>query len=126
MLRRSSGSLFRRTPIRRSGGELFVRPTLDQIPPAEECKGFFGRLNGSRKFLRFVDLKWMMNRAVAMRREYLITTPTLYAFLWMFSWGGASMYFWGDRAPPRRMDWNTEETGHLPHNFEPTVLRKSF
>ncbi|KEG09778.1 hypothetical protein DQ04_04661020 [Trypanosoma grayi] len=125
MLRRSSVALFRRTPVRRSGGELFVRPSLDQIPPAEECKGFFGHLNGPLKFLRLIDIKWMMNRAVAMRREYLIATPTLYAFLWMFSWKGASMYFWGDRAPPRRMDWNSEKTGYLPPGFKPTAVAKS-
>lgn len=62
----------------------------------------------------------MMNRAVAMRREYLIATPTLFTFIWMFTWKGAVIYFWGDRAPPRRMDWNTEETGRLPLGFKPT------
>ncbi|ORC87569.1 uncharacterized protein TM35_000211750 [Trypanosoma theileri] len=126
MLRRSSITLFRRTPIRRSGGELFVRPTLAEIPPADECKGFFGHLNGALRYLRLVDIKWMMNRAVAMRREYLIATPTLYAFLWMFSWEGATMYFWGDRAPPRQMDWNSEQTGYLPKDFKPTVVTKAF
>ncbi|KAG8346539.1 hypothetical protein ERJ75_000875000 [Trypanosoma vivax] len=122
MLRRSAVTLFRRTDVRRSGGELYVRPKLEDIPSADLCKGFFGHLNGPLKYLRFIDIKWMMNRAVAMHREYLIAAPTLFTFVWMFSWKAAMIYFWGDRAPPRQMDWNAESTGYLPAGFTPTVV----
>lgn len=75
--------------------------------------------------LRFFDIKWMMNRAVDLGREYYISAPTLYFFLWMFCWNGFSILRYGDGKPPRQVDWNSEETGYLPPNFPQTKVTKA-
>ncbi|AIN99221.1 hypothetical protein LPMP_261080 [Leishmania panamensis] len=125
MLRRTQAFLFRRTPARLSGGELYHPPKLEDIPPSSATKGFFGAYNGGLTVLRFVDIKWMMNRAVELGREYYISAPTLYLFLWMFCWKGFVIMRYGDGKPPRRVDWNTEEAGYLPKGFEQTKVTKA-
>ncbi|KAK7201230.1 hypothetical protein NESM_000184600 [Novymonas esmeraldas] len=125
MLRRTQASLLRRTPVRLSGGDLYHPPKLEDIPASSTTKGFFGAYNGGLIVARFVDIKWMMNRAVELGREYYISAPTLYLFLWMFCWKGFVIMRYGDGKPPRKVDWNSEETGYLPQGFEPTKVTKA-
>ncbi|CCW70160.1 unnamed protein product [Phytomonas sp. Hart1] len=125
MLRRTSSSLFRRTPPRLSGGELYHPLKLEEIPPSSETKGFFCTYNGRFKYFRLIDIKWLMNRCVEMKREHYIAGPIFYIFLWMFCWKGFQILKYGDGSPPHSVDWNTKETGYLPNGFEPTkVLKK--
>lgn len=124
MLRRTSAGLFRRTPARLSGGSLYVPPKLDAIPPSSGTTGFFGAYNDGSAIFRFFDIKWMMTRCVELGREHYIATPCLFAFLWFYCWKGFQTLVYKDGKPPRTVDWNTEETGKLPHNFQPTVVTK--
>lgn len=124
MMRRSQLSLMRRSPVLLAGGELWHPPKLEDVPPSSGTRGFFGPLNGPLAPFRVIDIKWMMNRAVELHREHYIATPTMYLFLWMFCWQGMVMFIYGDGAPPRQVDWNTEEAGFLPQGFEKTPVHK--
>ena len=125
MLRRTQASLFRRTPVRLSGGDLYHPPKLADIPASTGTKGFFGAYNCPLMGCRLIDIKWMMNRAVELGRDYYISAPTLYLFLWMFCWEGFVIARYSDGKPPRSVDWNTEEAGYLPHGSVPTKVTKS-
>eukprot|EP00796_Vickermania_ingenoplastis_P010524 gene10524-7310_t len=126
MLRRTIMTPFRRTATRLSGGELYHPPKLEEIPHSSTTKGFAGAYNGSLQFLRLLDIKWMMNRAVDMGREYYIAAPTFYCFLYWFCYKGFVTLTYSDGKPPRQVDWNTNEAGHLPEGFVPTPTPRRF
>lgn len=120
MLRRTVRASFRRTTPRLSGGELWHPPKLEDIPAASTTKGFIGSYNGPFLYARLFDIKWMMNRAVELGREYYIAAPTFYVFLWWFCYNGFCKLMYSDGKPPRHVDWNTKEAGYLPEGFTPT------
>ncbi|EPY30263.1 hypothetical protein STCU_00355 [Strigomonas culicis] len=124
MLRRTTPGLFRRTRVRLSG-DLYHPPKLEDVPPTSGTKGFFGHYNGPLEVLRLVDIKWMMNRSVELGREHYIAAPTMYMFLFYFCWKGFVNLRYGDGKPPRKVDWNTEESGFLPKGFKQTEVTKS-
>lgn len=124
MIRRTAVRPFRRTLTRFSGGDLYHPPKLEDIPAASTTKGFFGSLNGPLKVARVLDVKWMMNRAVELGREYYIAAPTFYFFLWWFCYKGFCTLMYSDGKPPRTVDWNTNEAGYLPRDFTPTISRR--
>lgn len=115
MLRRTVIAPFRRTASRLSGGELYHPPKLEDIPCSSTTKGFFGSYKGPLAYARLIDVKWMMNRAVELGREYYIAAPTFYAFLYMFCYKGFCLLQYSDGKPPQHVDWNTNEAGYLPH-----------
>lgn len=125
MFRRSTTSLVRRTPVLLSGGELYHPLKLSEIPPGSSTPGMFGHnYNNGLEVLRFIDIKWIMNRCVEMGRDHYLAAPTLFFFLWMFCWNGFVMMRYGDGKPPRNTNWNTEEAGYLPDDFQPTIVSK--
>lgn len=125
MLRRTLRAPFRFSAKRLSGGELYHPPKLEEIPCSSTTKGFVGSYNGVLKLLRLVDIKWMMNRAVDLGREYYIAAPTFYFFLWWFCYNGFCKLMYSDGAPPREVLWNTEKSGFLPPSFVPTKVTAS-
>jgi hypothetical protein len=124
MLRRTSVALFKPTQVNRAGGGLFHFLKVEEVPSANVCKGLFSELNGSLSILRLIDIKWMMNRAVAMHREYYIASPLMYYCIWQFLWGLPQKFIWADGKPPRAVDWNTNKAGHLPEGFVQTVVKQ--
>mmetsp|Transcript_74262 Transcript_74262/g.86189 ORF Transcript_74262/g.86189 Transcript_74262/m.86189 type:complete len:125 (+) Transcript_74262:25-399(+) len=124
MLRRTSASLFKSTPVHRAGGGLYHPLKAEEVPSAELTKGFFCKLNGPLSILRVIDIKWMMNRCVDMHREHYIATPLMLYCIWQFVWGLPQSYLWGDAKPPRDVDWNKGKAGFLPEGFVPTEVKK--
>lgn len=122
MLRRTSVSLFKPTRVNKAGGGLFHFLKAEEVPSADLCKGLFCHLNGTLSILRLVDIKWIMNRCVGMHREYYIASPLMYFCIWQFLWGLPQKFLWADGKPPRDVDWNKGQAGHLPEGFVPTVV----
>jgi hypothetical protein len=123
MFRRTTTSaMFRSTAIRRSGGDLPHIVTAEEAPAADTVSGMFGKLNGPFAILRFVDIKWVMNRLVSLGREGYIASPVLYGMVWFVFYKLQDIVLWSDAKPPRSVDWNRAVAGSLPADFQKTTL----
>ena len=125
MLRRSPRALMlRRSNPRLAGGEK-IEPVMDpkKDPGAEDQIGLLGMpLQGSLAIFRLIDPKWILNRLVSLGRDGYISGWTLTAFLYTMWWIVPNYAVWGDRNPPRKVDWNQGNAGALPKGFQMTTL----
>ncbi len=125
MLRRTTQSLMlRRTQKRLAGGDkpvVIMDPAKD--PGADPQIGLLGQpLQGSFAIFRLVDPKWILNRLVSLGRDGYIAGWTLISFLYTMWWIVPNKAVWGDGNPPRKVDWNKGNAGHLPKGFQMTQL----
>lgn len=125
MFRRTSQSLMLRRTRTRLAGDERPYPVMDpkKDPGAAQQYGLLGtQLNGSLAIFRMIDPKWILNRFVSLGRDGYISAWTFNAFLWTMYWYIPMNAAWGDKTPPRKVDWNKGEAGRLPKGFVPTPL----
>jgi hypothetical protein len=126
MLRRTTTSLFvRRTKPRLSGGDGAPHPQFGpdhHAPPADETWGIFCQLNGKLAIFRVIDPKWILNRLVNCGRDGYVGANGFYPFLWFMWWKLPQMAMWGDKKPPRKVDWNKSQAVKLPAGFDMTLI----
>ncbi len=118
--------MLRRTFMRRSGGgHAVVRPPIDQLEPADACRGWLKPeyYNGNLKIMRVLDLKWWVNRMTALYREGVMAAMVFYPYLYGFFWVSVQTATFRDAAPPRHVDWNKKSAGCLPAGFEKTPVK---
>lgn len=117
--------MLRRSPKRLGGGGDVPMPITDaaKCPPADEQTGlFFQKNNGSLAMLRLIDPRWILNRFVSLGRDGYVAGSVLYAVLWTVYWYIPNAALFGDKQPPRKVDWNAEKSGNLPKGFQMTQL----
>lgn len=124
MFRRSTQSLMIRRTCPRLHDERPV-PIMDpkKDPGDSEQYGLLGmQLNGSMAIFRVIDPKWILNRFVSLGRDGYVSAWTLNAFFWTVYWYVPMNAAWGDKKPPRKVDWNKGEAGRLPKGFVMTAV----
>jgi hypothetical protein len=124
MLRRSTAQLFRATPIRKAGAK--PHPYMGDAagaPAADEVTGILGKpWVGEQKMLRAIDFVWIHNRVSQLGREYYIAILFFWPATYSLFWTVPNKMMWGDKTPPRNVDWNKKESGRLPEGFVKTVV----
>ena len=93
------------------GGWKIYRPVEKKLP-ADTIRGTQGPL----KIFRPFNLRWIMDRLVQFGREGDIVAPILFGEIWLFYWYFPQKAMWGDKKPPRVVDWNTGSAGYLAKN----------
>ncbi len=115
--------MLRRSRVRLAGDEKPI-PVMDpkKDPGANQQYGLLAiQLNGSLSIFRLIDPKWILNRFVSLGRDGYVSAWTLNAFFWTMYWYIPMGALWGDKKPPRKVDWNKGEAGRLPKGFLPTT-----
>ena len=125
MLRRTTQALMLRRTRPRLAGDEKVIPLMDpkKDPGAAVQIGLLGKeLTGSLSIFRVIDPKWILNRMVSLGRDGYIASWTFNSFLWCMYWYLPNSAVWGDKTPPRKVDWNRGKAGKLPKDFQMTQL----
>jgi hypothetical protein len=126
MLRRTSPALFKRTPARLSGAAPppMYNMKAYNVPDADLPRGIlYLRYKGPAKILRVFDFKWWLNRQCQLDKDGLFGGILLSFVVWNFVWRVPQYFLWGERSPPRIVDWNKGKAGYLPEDFQFTPVK---